>query len=212
MDAEKPVRPRRPVVRKIAILITAIGLALGIYATGLAWFAESIPRGLDNSDEVTDAIVVLTGGQLRLQEGLVLLNAGKAKKLFVTGVSHGVDLPELMRTAHQPVQGLQARVALGHAADSTAGNAIETRDWMTREGFKSLRLVTASYHMRRSLLEFHRAIPGVRIVAHPVFPEPFKRDEWWHWPGTLALLINEYNKFLGALVRSLVVPVAPAAP
>jgi uncharacterized SAM-binding protein YcdF (DUF218 family) len=117
-----------------------------------------------------------------------------------------------MKTVHQPVQGLQTRVALGHAADSTAGNAIETRDWMAREGFASLRLVTASYHTRRSLMEFRRAMPNARIVVHPVFPEPFKRDEWWHWPGTLALLINEYNKFLGALVRAVIVPVVPAGP
>jgi uncharacterized SAM-binding protein YcdF (DUF218 family) len=209
---DRPRRFGRPVVRKLAFLAAAVGLALGIYVSGLVWFAESIPRSIENGDEMTDAIVVLTGGQLRLQEGLALLNTGKAKKLFVTGVSHQVDLPDLMKTVHQPVQGLQTRVALGHAADSTAGNAIETRDWLGREGFTSLRLVTASYHMRRSLLEFRRAMPNVRIVVHPVFPEPFKRDEWWHWPGTLALLINEYNKFLGALVRAVIVPVAPAGP
>lgn len=211
-EPEQNARTGRRVVRKLAFLAAAIGLTLGAYISGLIWFAESIPRTLDNPDEATDAIVVLTGGQLRLKEGLTLLNGGRAKKLLVTGVSHGVDLPELLRTAQQPAQSVQCCVALGHAADSTAGNAVETREWMMKEGFKSLRLVTANYHVRRSLLEFHRAMPNVKIVVHPVFPEPFKRDEWWNWPGTLALLINEYHKYLGAYVRAVIVPQSPAPP
>jgi uncharacterized SAM-binding protein YcdF (DUF218 family) len=212
VEPDESARVGRRVVRKLAFLVAAIGLALGAYIGGLIWFAESIPRTLDNPDEVTEAIVVLTGGQLRLKEGLTLLNEGRAKKLFVTGVSHGVDLPELLRTAQQPAQSMQCCVALGHAADSTAGNAVETRDWMVKEGFKSLRLVTANYHVRRSLLEFHRAMPTIKIIAHPVFPEPFKRDEWWHWPGTLALIISEYHKYLGAAVRATIVPQSPASP
>jgi uncharacterized SAM-binding protein YcdF (DUF218 family) len=211
-EPDQSARTGRRVVRKLAFLTAAIGLTLGAYISGLIWFAESIPRTLDNADEATDAIIVLTGGQLRLKEGLTLLNEGRAKKLFVTGVSHGVDLPELLRTAHQPAQSVQCCVVLGHAADSTAGNAIETREWMMKEGFKSLRLVTANYHVRRSLLEFHRTMPNVKIIPHPVFPEPFKRDEWWHWPGTLALIINEYHKYLGAYVRAVIVPQSPAPP
>lgn len=214
MSAEPRQAPGRgrQVVRKLAFLAAAIGLTIGAYVSGLIWFAESIPRTLDNPDEATDAIVVLTGGQLRLKEGLTLLNEGRARMLLVTGVSHSVDLPELLRTAHQPAQSVQCCVVLGHEADSTAGNAIETREWMAKEGFTSLRLVTASYHVRRSLLEFHRAMPGVKVIVHPVFPEPFKREEWWHWPGTLALIMNEYHKYLGAYVRAMIVPRSPAPP
>ena len=43
------------------------------------------------------------------------------------------------------------------------------------EGFHSLRLVTASYHMPRSMLEFARAMPDIAIVPNPVFPE-FMRE------------------------------------
>ena len=37
------------------------------------------------------------------------------------------------------------------------------------EGYQSLRLVTASYHMPRSIQEFHHHMPQVRIVPHAVF-------------------------------------------
>jgi uncharacterized SAM-binding protein YcdF (DUF218 family) len=80
---------------------------------------------------------------------------------------------------------------------------METHEWMARQGYTSLRLVTASYHMQRSLLEFHRAMPAARIVPHPVFPDGFMRDAWWRWPGTLSLIVTEYHKYLAALARPL---------
>ena len=75
---------------------------------------------------------------------------------------------------------------------------------MRRESFASLRLVTAGYHMPRSLLEFRRALPGVRIVPHPVFPERVRQADWWAFPGTAWLIVGEYVKYLGAIVHGLV--------
>jgi uncharacterized SAM-binding protein YcdF (DUF218 family) len=88
---------------------------------------------------------------------------------------------------------------IGHQAQNTPGNAIETARWMRREGYHSLRLVTSWYHMPRSLLEFERAMPGVDIVPHPVFSEQVKDQDWWAWRGAAGLLIGEYGKYLAAL-------------
>lgn len=43
-------------------------------------------------------------------------------------------------------------------------------------------------------------MPDVEIAAHPVFPDQLRRDAWWRSPGTAGLLIDEYNKYLGAFV------------
>lgn len=48
-------------------------------------------------------------------------------------------------------------------------------------------------------------MPDAEIVPHAVAPEN-KLTEWWRWPGTLRLLITEYNKYLVALVRVEVEP------
>ena len=72
---------------------------------------------------------------------------------------------------------------------------------MQGQGYSSLRLVTAAYHMPRSLLEFSSAMPGMRIEPHPVFPEHVKQEYWWAWPGTMALMVSEYNKYLVASLR-----------
>jgi uncharacterized SAM-binding protein YcdF (DUF218 family) len=74
---------------------------------------------------------------------------------------------------------------------------------MREQGLRSLRLVTAAYHMPRSLLEFHRVLPGTEIVPHPVFPEHVKQRSWWRWPGSASLFASEYSKYLVALARGL---------
>ena len=81
------------------------------------------------------------------------------------------------------------------------GNAAETAAWMRSRHYSSLRLVTSNYHMRRSLLEFSIALPEADVVPHPVAPNAVRLADWWRWPGTLALIVNEYNKYLFALAR-----------
>jgi len=184
--------------------LAILGVLVIAWMAGLVWFANRIPSpdGTVVPQEATDAVVVLTGGPLRLKAGLELLEAGKAKKLFVSGVSRHVDLSELLRTAQTSPSAVACCVALGHEATDTAGNAAETRLWMEHEGFHSLRLVTANYHMQRSLLEFRYAMPDMTIVPNPVYPDSFKRSHWWAWPGTLALIVTEYQKYLAAAGRA----------
>lgn len=186
--------------RRIGIL--AVGFVILLLVAGGAWvyglvrFAETIPETVADAETPTDAIVVLTGGSERLSTGLQLLAEHKAGKVFVSGVHESVDIGELLKTAGNPVDELETRVETGHGAQDTAGNAVETAAWMRDQGYHSLRLVTASYHMPRSLLEFHFALPEAMVVPHPVFPDHVKRERWWLWPGTTALIIGEYHKFL----------------
>jgi uncharacterized SAM-binding protein YcdF (DUF218 family) len=184
-------------LRRLGLAVAAL---FAVYAGGLVWFAEGIADTVDDPESPTDAIVVLTGGSQRVQAGLQLLAAGKAKKLFVSGVYHGTDVTALLHVQRQSPDAVQCCIVLGHTADNTYGNAVETAAWMRQEGYRSIRLVTANYHMRRALLEFGRAMPEARIVPHPVFPETV-RERWWAWPGTLDLMIGEYDKYLWALVR-----------
>ncbi len=179
-----------------------VALVAGIlWLAGLITFAESIPRKVIDTKSRTEAVVVLTGSAGRLRTGIDLLARGQAQKLFVSGVYHGVDVQQILRLVRRQGEALDCCVILGHRADDTRGNAAETARWIAKEKFTSLRLVTSNYHMRRSLLEFRRAMPGVTIVPHPVFSAGFKARSWWNWPGTLQLVIVEYSKYIVALVR-----------
>jgi uncharacterized SAM-binding protein YcdF (DUF218 family) len=178
------------------VLLIAAGIA---WLFGLYVFAESIPRTAEASTEPVDAIVVLTGGSMRMEEGLDLLSRDLGKKLFVSGVHRGVEVKQLIDRSRRSPEVIDCCIVLGYAADHTAGNARETADWMRQQGYSSLRLVTASYHMPRSLAEFRQEMPSIRLIPHPVFPEHVKLDDWWRWPGTAVLIVTEYNKFLVAV-------------
>jgi uncharacterized SAM-binding protein YcdF (DUF218 family) len=192
-------------LRTIALVAAACCLS---WLGGLLWFAT--PPSGETRAAATDAIVVLTGGSLRLQSGIDLLRAGKGRKLFVSGVNQQVDLDDLLGVSGHAPDWARCCIVLGHEADDTFGNAQETAQWIRGQGFRSLRLVTAWYHMPRSLLEFDRAMPEIDIVAHPVFPEQVKQERWWTWRGTAMLLVNEYFKYLGALARPLIEGRRPA--
>lgn len=184
-------RQRRPPV--LLALLVAVVI---VWLSGLFAFLDIIPREIVGDDEETGAIVVLTGGSLRVETGLQLLQAGLARKLFVSGVHRGVDVEQLLRVARQTPAQADCCIALGHQADDTEGNAAESVAWLRQEGFTSLRLVTGAYHMPRSLFEFRSVMPEARIVPHPVFPPQVKLDEWWRWPGTAGLILGEYSKYL----------------
>ena len=203
-----PTKRTRRIFGRLLLLLAVLG---AIWLGGLGWFASAIPSRVEDPDSKTDAIVVLTGGSERLDTGLALLAEGKAKKLFVSGVYHGVEVSELLRKAHNVPAHLECCIELGHAADSTIGNAAETAQWMAAEHYRSLRLVTAAYHMPRSLLEFRHAMPQIRLVPHPVFPERVKTD-WWLWPGSAYLVLVEFHKYLASLVRESIPDLATREP
>ncbi len=195
----RPVGRRRWRVFSLASLL--LGPLLAALVGGFVWFVGQLPDPAPTPLQRTDAIVVLTGGSGRLTAGLDLLAAGRADKLFISGVYHGVEVDELLRLARNAPQELACCIVLGYEADDTRGNAAETAVWMADNGYRSLRLVTAVYHMPRSLLEFHRRLPAAEILPHPVFPEGFRRDDWWAWPGSFGLLVSEYLKYLAAVLR-----------
>ncbi|MGB0629317.1 MAG: YdcF family protein [Alphaproteobacteria bacterium] len=187
-------RRRIPVFR---LFLMAASVAFLVWAAGFYRFAQLIPEPLPGAETGTDAIIVLTGGAGRVGEGLSLLERGLGKKLFVSGVYRGVDVQELLKVARRTPGNLECCIALGYTADNTRGNARETADWIRHENITSVRIVTASYHMPRSLLEFRQVLPGeIAIVPHPVFPDGFPTRSWWREANALRLAISEYHKYL----------------
>lgn len=179
-------------------LMVIAAIMLGIWAIGLVRFAATLPGDVADDHTRTDAIVVLTGGSDRLATGFQLLRDDFAPRLLISGVPETVTadrLLEQLSIADFPPD-LRGRISLGRRATSTVQNAQETADWCREEGIRSIRLVTAAYHMKRSLLEFKQLMPGLQIVPHPVFPNAVKQGQWWKYPGTLLLMTREYTKFV----------------
>jgi uncharacterized SAM-binding protein YcdF (DUF218 family) len=187
-------------IRFLKFIAIAVMTGLAVWAAGWVWFASSLPTTVADSTTKTDAIVVLTGGSGRIEEGLLLLREGKAGKLFISGAGGQVRISELVPDDVEDATDVENAITLGRQATDTPGNAAETSAWAKRESIGSLRLVTAAYHMPRSLLELGSAMPNIAIVPHPVFSDRIKTD-WWRWPGTAKLIASEYTKYILTWVR-----------
>lgn len=195
-------RRQRVLLRRLGMLVAAIlAVLVASWTGGLLAFARNIPQTVADQATPTDAIIVLTGGSMRLATGLDLVTRGLARRLLVSGVHRDVEIDQLLKRRPEAGQSLRCCVDAGHGALDTAGNATESALWMRNHGFRSLRLVTGSYHMPRSLLEFRHAMPEAIVIPHPVFPEDVKINNWWQWPGTASLIVSEYNKFLLTWIR-----------
>jgi len=193
-------------------LAAIVGVVVVVWGLGLAWFLYLGLWGARDRGAPTDAIVVLTGGRFRLESGLDLLEAGKAGKLFISGVNQHVDREAILRAFGPLPESAACCIVLGHSADNTEGNARETAAWMKEEDFRSLRLVTSWYHMPRSRLEFARAMGEVTIVPHPVFPPHPGVESWSARAHAAHLLVNEYHKYLAALGRPVLGPLLRRLP
>ena len=64
-----------------------------IWILGFAWFAFLLPQPAGK--QKTDAVVVLTGGANRIDQGLVVLEEGSAARLLISGVDRDVKPDEL---------------------------------------------------------------------------------------------------------------------
>jgi uncharacterized SAM-binding protein YcdF (DUF218 family) len=210
MAGNAPMFRRLAAPRRIGhIALAVLGAGAALFA-GFVWYGMTLPTEPAEPQRETDAIVVLTGGSRRVETGLQLLADRRAPRLFVSGVSRGVERADILRIAPGVAGVPAAAIALGYGATDTIGNAVESAHWMRLNGLRSLRLVTATYHMRRSLLEFRHAMPEVELIAHPVLSENFKHETWWRHPGSAALIASEYAKFLMAIARRALADAASA--
>lgn len=176
--------------------LLALGL-LVLWLGGFIWFLRIVQETTADAG-ATDAIVVLTGGAERVETGFRLLEEGLAPRLFVSGVHPDSRLADLARGAGMDPVRLLGRVELGHAAASTHGNAVEIAAWAKTQEIAAIRLVTAGYHMPRARSELRRAMPALRVLAHPVTPARLRAEGAFWRPRNWGLLLGEYMKFLGA--------------
>lgn len=167
---------------------------------GLVLFSQRIVSSAPDVGS-TDGLVVLTGGSQRIEVAGSLLRQMPTGRMLVTGVDRSVDRPTLLSRLGALSEAEKARVDLGYAAEDTVGNALESAGWAVANGYRSLRIVTAAYHMPRSLAEFHHVMPDIEILSHPVFPERVAFDNWWRSPGTATLMATEWTKYIFASLR-----------
>jgi uncharacterized SAM-binding protein YcdF (DUF218 family) len=167
------------------VIARIIGGLLVLWAAGFMLFALFLPQPASDT-AVTDGIVVMTGGSGRIERGLQMLAAKRAKRLLVSGVDRRVKPHELAVEFHAPPSLVDCCVDLGHESVDTRSNAGEAAAWIARNHYGSVRLVTSDWHMARARFDLTNMIgPKIGLITDAVPTEP-----------GLPQLVREYNKYV----------------
>jgi uncharacterized SAM-binding protein YcdF (DUF218 family) len=143
-------------------------------------------QGQPADARLTDAIVVLTGGPGRLARGLSLLEAGRAQRMFISGVGRDVLPAELAYANNAPERLFACCIDLGREAVDTRSNGAEVARWVARHHYRTVRLITTDWHMPRARFELSRSLdPQVEVLPDSVRSSP-----------ALLALVSEYDKYL----------------
>jgi uncharacterized SAM-binding protein YcdF (DUF218 family) len=184
----------------LRLIFDLVMLAVVMLVIGFFIFTGSIERS-QLEPRTADGIAVLTGGAARIDEAMKLLTQQKAKRLLITGVNRTTSTEALKQLASQGDQLFSCCVDIDKEARNTIDNATETSQWVARNHYTSIIVVTSNYHMPRALAELARVMPGVTLIPYSVIDNNVHLDRWWTYPGTTKLLISEYLKYLPALGR-----------
>ena len=188
-------------MRWLKIILRSSWIVLGALLLGFIAFANMIDQAELRVVEKADGIVVLTGGQNRISGAVKLLAKGRAKRMLISGVNKQTSKAALSRLTPKYVRLFECCIDVGYKARDTIGNAAEIADWARERKFSSLIVVTASYHMPRSIAELKQIAPNIRLVAFPVVTNNFRMGSWWSHSGTARLLFSEYAKYLNTMGR-----------
>lgn len=177
-------------------------LALAALVAASAWSFTAFWRVATTepppAPPAVDAIVVLTGGGERISVGLDLLAAGRADRLYISGVNEKVDAVDILASRPDFPAALAGRVEIGRATN-TAENAAETARWAAGAGVAKALLVTAYYHMPRSRILFRERLPGVELWLHPVDPPAASRNGWWRSLRGVSVVLVEWVKYMATI-------------
>jgi uncharacterized SAM-binding protein YcdF (DUF218 family) len=193
--SDTPKGPRQG-AEWLRLLLGLCVVTLVLYAIGFSVFVINLPVPRLGAAASADAIVALTGQGSRLAPAVTLLEHGNGQRLLITGVNTINSKHDLKLLLHGG-DAFDCCADLGFAALDTRGNAAEAARWARAHHYGSLIVVTANYHMPRSLVEFGAEMPEVALVPYPVPTDPQRMFSW----DNAKRLNGEYLKYLASLLR-----------
>ena len=155
-----------------------------LWTLGFAVFAFTLPGPAGPG--ATEGIIVLTGGEGRIERGLMQLENDRAERMLVSGVNRTVRPAELAEQTGADEDLFACCIDLDQDSVDTRSNGEEAARWIARNDFRSVRLVTTDWHMPRAKFEVARLVTDdIEIVPDGVESEP-----------DFMQLFLEYNKYL----------------
>lgn len=147
---------------------------------------------IDEEPKKVDTIVVLSGGDGRLEKAIELYESGYASNLIV---SNGLA-DDLWENAVRLLP--TSSIILEKEADSTYESAVYVKKLMNKYKFNSAILVSSDFHMRRVKYNFHRVYKGSNHeLIYVASDTSFNPKVWWMNKRSFGNTISEYVKIVG---------------
>ncbi|WP_455481872.1 YdcF family protein [Bartonella sp. B35(2025)] len=148
-----------------------------------------------------DAIIVLTGGENRVETGLNLLQQKLGSRLLISGVNTTTNISRFTHITHINPQLFTCCVDIGHKAINTKGNAEESAAWIKKHHYKTIYIVTHDYHMWRSLRELKYLMPDINFIAYPI--KKSGNESTIQQINQIRILAFEYIKTIKVHIRTI---------
>lgn len=183
------------------VLITIICVLFGLWIGGFIYFMSLIPSQnqvlkLDDYQGIK-AMVIFTGDNNRIGEGLELSSASNIKYILISGVALNSSLNQIVDNYQNKKTYLDnLHIELGKKATNTVGNIQETREWTLKNKFDSLILVTSNYHVPRCEILFRKKLKLKHLIIYPTFSDKFDKHQWWKSSRSIKLIFAEYHKYI----------------
>ncbi len=181
----------------IGFFLLVAGISLFLAPDGLMRCGDS-PSDVDGC-QAADAIVAVSGGDTpaRTQLAIDLYQNGWAPRLIFSGAAQDKSGPsnaEVMReqAIHQGVP--KDDIIVEGRSANTSENAENTINILTDAKVNDAIVVTSSYHMKRTILEFRNQAPEIVFRAHPTTSDNQWSVWWWTTPGGWYLAMSEVIK------------------
>lgn len=163
-----------------------ISLLVLLYALGFVLFAFTLGRPAAANAPHTDAVVVLTGGPGRIEQAVSVLRRHEAGRMLVSGTDPTVTKGDLAARIPNSSRLFACCADLDSVSVDTHSNAEEAHRWILAHQYRSVRLITSDWHIRRARYEFRKELGSkFQIIPDAVATEP-----------SFFRLFGEYNKYV----------------
>ena len=158
--------------------------------------------------EKSDVIITLGGSNIiRTDYSVRLFKEGYSKHLLLSGgiIGNGDNRThaEVMYKEAKRLRVPDADIIIEDESKSTYQNALYTKTALINLHYKSAIIVTSNYHMKRARLVFKKVFNGTGIDLRFSISDDknFKPNNWWTDAYSRKIVITEYAKLLGYLVK-----------
>ena len=151
-------------IKNNKLFYSIILLILLFFLYFLKYFIEVHSSAKNNyQNKSYDAAVVLTGDKYRINKGLELIKEDIVNKLLISGVNKDINKNQIEKQYINFKELFNCCIEIENKSRNTFENARESYLWMKNNNFKSLIIISSSYHLPRTKLEFSRFIKEENI-------------------------------------------------